>query len=83
NHSTNDIDIIASSAGDFRELKIIRAMTTSSPGRAIGVANIRFVSNSSEVTQVATTEFGSWIKIKNKEGMYSEITGAYGNWIFS
>ncbi|WP_336186531.1 phage tailspike protein [Escherichia coli] len=83
NHSTNDIDIIASSTGDFRELKIIRAMTTSSPGRAIGVANIRFVSNSSEVTQVATTEFGSWIKIKNKEGMYSEITGAYGNWFFS
>ncbi|WP_128853133.1 hypothetical protein [Citrobacter portucalensis] len=71
------------STGDFRELKIKRSLTTSAPTRASGIANIKFAHAGSEVTQVASADFGAWIKLKNKEGTYTEITGMYGSWTFS
>lgn len=83
NVAVNDIDIILASIGDFRELKIKRSLTTSSPTRASGIANIKFAHAGSEVTQVASADFGAWIKLKNKEGTYTEITGMYGSWTFS
>lgn len=83
NVAVNDIDIILASTGDFRELKIKRSLTTSSPTKASGIANIKFAHAGSEVTHVASADFGAWIKLKNKEGTYTEITGMYGAWTFS
>ncbi|BBV39966.1 hypothetical protein STW0522CIT26_14380 [Citrobacter portucalensis] len=83
NQAVNDIDVILNSTGDFREIKVKKALTTSASAKAVGMANIKFAHSGSEVTQVASTDFGSWIKLKNNEGIYTEITGMYGFWVFS
>ncbi|EPF2245538.1 hypothetical protein ACSP9K_003955 [Citrobacter werkmanii] len=83
NPAVNDIDVILNSTGDFREIKVKKKLTTSSPTKAVGIANIKFAHAGSEVTQIASSEFGSYVKLKNNEGQYTEITGMYGAWVFS
>ncbi|MFP9470334.1 hypothetical protein AB6D37_16555 [Pectobacterium brasiliense] len=83
NPATNDIDVFVNSVGDFRELTIKRALTTSSPSRAIGIGNILFAHGGIEVNQAASVTFGAWIKLRNREGLYTEIVDMYGDWVFS
>lgn len=83
NHANQDADLLVDATGDFRALKIKRALTASSASRATGVANIKFSHSGADVTQVVSTEFGAWVVIKNNEGAYTEIKGMYGSWLFS
>ncbi|HFK4479556.1 TPA: right-handed parallel beta-helix repeat-containing protein [Citrobacter sedlakii] len=82
--SASSSDTYVSSQNDYRELTIKKPVGDTNT-YLIGVNGCRFNIEGQLKGQASTRTPGGWIKIKNSNDPngYTEITGIYGDWVFS